>query len=304
MIIWDAAKQKVAIAMEFRTEVYRVRLSRTHIVVVLQNSVQLYKFSSPPEKLAVYETASNVNGTCCLGKKVVAFPGRTPGQVQLVELDSRNVSIIPAHSSALRALALSPDGETLVTASDTGTLLRIYSTANCARIAELRRGVDQACIFSLAISPSGHLLAVTSDKSTVHIFDLPRTPREYSDWQQEPRRSASPLGSEDTNTNKWGILGKIPLMPRVFSDVYSMASAHFEIGDDDPRNSSQRPSNRPLPGTLGGKPAKGIIGWTSDEVLLVIGAGQDARWERFVLIDAEDGKKRLVRDGWKRYLNP
>jgi hypothetical protein len=49
----------------------------------------------------------------------LAFPGRTPGQVQLVEIERGNVSIIPAHSAALRALELSPDGEILATASET-----------------------------------------------------------------------------------------------------------------------------------------------------------------------------------------
>jgi WD40 repeat protein len=78
----------------------------------------MYAFSSPPAKISVFETADNPLGLCCLGSKIVAFPGRTPGQVQLVELSTGNVSIIPAHSSPLRAVALSPDGETLATASE------------------------------------------------------------------------------------------------------------------------------------------------------------------------------------------
>ena len=79
----------------------------------------MYAFSSPPEKLSVFETADNPLGLCCLGPKIIAFPGRTPGQVQLVELGTGNVSIIPAHGSPLRAIALSPDGEVLATASET-----------------------------------------------------------------------------------------------------------------------------------------------------------------------------------------
>ena len=57
-------------------------------------------------------------GLACLGNKLLAFPGRSPGQVHLVELETNNVSIIPAHSTPLRAVALSPDGEVLATASD------------------------------------------------------------------------------------------------------------------------------------------------------------------------------------------
>lgn len=95
-----------------------MRLSRSRIVVALQNSVHIYAFASPPEKLLVFETADNPLGLCCLGSKIVAFPGRTPGQVQMVEIGTGNVSIIPAHGSPLRAMDLSPDGETLATASE------------------------------------------------------------------------------------------------------------------------------------------------------------------------------------------
>lgn len=97
----------------------RVRLSRSRIVVILHNSVHLYAFSSPPEKLSVFETADNPTGLCCLGSKVLAIPGRAPGHVQLIDLENGNISIIPAHTSALRAMDLSADDEVLATASDT-----------------------------------------------------------------------------------------------------------------------------------------------------------------------------------------
>jgi WD repeat-containing protein 45 len=76
-------------------------------------------FSSPPEKISVFETADNPLGLCCLSAKLLAFPGRTPGQVQLVETETGNVTIVPAHSSSLRAIEISPDGELMATASET-----------------------------------------------------------------------------------------------------------------------------------------------------------------------------------------
>lgn len=119
VIIWDDAKQKVAIQLPVLTTVRGVRLSRSHIVVALQNSIRVYKFQSPPELWAVFETADNPLGLCCLTSKTLAFPGRTPGQVQMVELAIGNVSIIPAHGSSLRAIDISRDGEVLATASET-----------------------------------------------------------------------------------------------------------------------------------------------------------------------------------------
>ena len=280
-------------------------LSRSRIVVALHNSVHVYAFGIPPERLSVYETANNPLGLCCLGSKIVAFPGRTPGQVQMIEIATGNISIIPAHSSPLRAMEISPDGEVLATASEVGTLIRTFSTANCARTGELRRGVDQAAVFSIAISPSSRLLALTSDKSTLHIFDLPHSIQGTRSDSPAGRSLRSLNGSDirdESNRKKWGVLGKLPLMPRVFSDIYSFASAHFEI-DDDPKRGIEGPGeNVPIPGLPGGKPKKGVIGWIDDNALLVIGAGRDGRWEKFILGESDDGRRRCIRQGWKRYL--
>jgi len=88
-------------------------------------------------------------------------------------------------------------------------------------------------------------------------------------------------------------------MPRVFSDVYSFASHHFEIGDE-PLYGGASPLNSP--DVEGVRPSKGIIGWTSDHSIIVIGAGRDGRWEKFIIAEGEDGKRYCIREGWKRYL--
>lgn len=102
--------------------------------------------------------------------------------------------------------------------------------------------------------------------------------------------------TDDTGSQKWGILGKIPLLPRVFSDVYSFASAHFEIGDEGGNSEVVGSASEEV------KHQKGVIGWTSDHSLIVIGAGRDARWEKYIIAEGEDGKRYCIRDGWKRYL--
>lgn len=287
-IIWDDMKGKIAIEITALASIRGIQLSREHIVVVLQNAVRVYKFAKGPDLLHIYETADNQFGLCRLAGRLLAFPGRTAGQVNLVDLATGNISIIPAHSSALRAIAVSPDGELLATASEMGTLIRIFATSNCAKLAELRRGIDPATIFSLGFSPSGTLLACTSDKSTLHIFDVPH-----------PKKPGSSRRQSDGEESKWGLLSRIPILPRMFSDVYSFTVTNFDAGDQSSTH------NVPLNGTtvLGTqRPQKGIIGWTAEDSLVVIGAGQDALWEKFDLRISEDGKRYCVRDGWKRYL--
>jgi len=281
--------------------VQRVRLSTQNIVVVLRNNVNLYEWESPPKKLASYDTINNPFGLCSLGSRVMAIPGNSAGHVRLVDLETAIANIIPAHASPLMALELSRDGEILATASEQGTLIRVWSVEHRTKICEVRRGLDQATIFSLAISPDKSLLAVTSDKSTLHIFDLPgghNPPRS--------RPASGSLGGEnDPNQHKWGFLSQVPLLPRTFSDTYSFASAHFELGDE-PLGwgaATRSPTYAaPIPGVPGGRPTKGLIGWLDNEHLIVLGAGHDARWEKFIVGAAQDGKRVCFREGWKKYL--
>ncbi|KAF2758387.1 WD40 repeat-like protein [Pseudovirgaria hyperparasitica] len=305
-VIWDDLKEKTPITLEFRSPVQRVRISRSHLVVVLLNSVNLYKLASPPQKLATFDTANNPYGLCCLGEQLMVFPGRTPGQIQLVRLSNNLVSIIPAHSSQLSALDLSADGEILATASEQGTLIRVWATTSSSKLAELRRGVEQAVIFSIAISPSNTMLAVTSDKSTLHIFDLPGAANSSSSRPTESMSGGeSATDVEGPTKSKWGMLSKVPFMPRVFSDSYSFANARFEIGDEPTALAGSLRlggSNASLPSLSGRRTPKGVIGWLSESVLVVIGAGQDARWEKFLVGPAADGTRVCWRDGWRRYL--
>ncbi|KAH6644212.1 WD40-repeat-containing domain protein [Boeremia exigua] len=280
--IWNDATQRISTSLEFSTPVQRVRLSKTHLVVVLLNRVNIYHMRIPPAKIADYETAPNPLGLADLAASTLAFPGRAPGQIKLLDLATHHVSIIPAHEAPLRALALSRDCRTLASASESGTLVRLWSIPACTKLFELRRGVDPAIILSLAFSPSGSSVAVTSDKSTLHIFDLPAAP--------------SPDAPDD---HKWKMLAKLPLLPRQFSDTYSNCSAKFSMGDATRAGAQQTG----IPGVPGGRPTKGLLGWLDESTVVVLGAGQDARWEKFVVGFDEAGKRAVWREAWKRYLD-
>jgi WD domain, G-beta repeat len=121
----------------------------------------------------------------------------TKGQVRLLDFETKRFTIIPAHTTPLQAIALSQDEQLLATASTQGTIIRIWS-ATGAKICEFRRGVDRAIILSMAFSPSGQYLAATSDKSTMHIFDLPG----HADSAKDDEKSSVSKPRRPTTSSK------------------------------------------------------------------------------------------------------
>lgn len=81
--------------------------------------------------------------------------------------------MIHAHEGALAGLAFSPNGARIATASDKGTIIRVFSVTDGSKIYEFRRGVKRCVsICCLAFSLCGEYLCSTSNTETVHVFKL------------------------------------------------------------------------------------------------------------------------------------
>jgi len=175
VMIWDDFQVQCIAELEFRSQVKGVRLRRDKIVAVLENKVYIYNFSDLKLTDQI-ETFSNPQGLCAVNASkddmVLACLGENVGEVR-VDLYSRNVSrIIAAHNNAISQMCLSLDGKFLATASDRGTLFRIFDTATGKKLKEFRRGAAQATIQSISFNKDGSALAVSSDHGTIHIFAL------------------------------------------------------------------------------------------------------------------------------------
>lgn len=86
--------------------------------------------------------------------------------------DSKKTTLTSAHDGKLSCFALNFDGKRLATASEKGTIIRIFDTETGDKLQEVRRGADQADIYSLAFSERSKWLACSSDKGTIHIFKM------------------------------------------------------------------------------------------------------------------------------------
>ncbi|KAL6214844.1 hypothetical protein ACLB2K_014276 [Fragaria x ananassa] len=221
VMIWDDHQGRCIGELSFRSVVRSVRLRRDRIVVVLEQKIFVYNFADL-KLLHQIETIANPKGLCAVsqvaGSLVLVCPGLQKGQVRVEHYASKRTKFIMAHDSRLACFALTPDGHLLATASSKGTLIRIFNTLDGSLLQEVRRGADRAEIYSLAFSSTAQWLAVSSDKGTVHVFNL--KVNSGSSGNEMRTSSDSNMGTSSSNSSLSFIRG---VLPKYFNSEWSVA---------------------------------------------------------------------------------
>ncbi|CAO1433996.1 unnamed protein product [Diamesa serratosioi] len=193
VLVWDDLKKIPAISLDFNAPVKGVRLRRDRIVVILEGIIKVYTFTQTPQQINVYETSQNPNGLCVLcpnsNKSLLAFPSRRAGHVQIVDLAQTEKAPLEilAHDSVISCLALNLQGTRVATSSERGTLIRIFDTSNGNKVAELRRGSNQAKIYCINFNHQSTSVVVASDHGTIHVFNLEEPKAKESSLQILPK---------------------------------------------------------------------------------------------------------------------
>jgi len=175
VMIWDDHQNKCIGELKFRTEVHAVRLRRDRVVVVLESKVFVYRFKDL-KLLDQITTVANPKGLVALCSEaknnVLAVPGLNRGIIRIELYDIAKATLIKAHDADLAQFALNADGSKIASASEKGTLIRIWNCHNGDPLRELRRGMDRAEIYCIAFNPASTFVACSSDKGTVHIYSV------------------------------------------------------------------------------------------------------------------------------------
>ena len=188
LTVWDDARRAPAGEVSQRSPIRAVRMHRTLVAVATEYHVTAYALEDMRPVLEL-DTAHCPRALLALSLSdgggegaVLACAGLRAGQASLTALSAApggtgpraRTRFITAHRSGLGALALTVDGARLATASERGTLVRVFDCASGECLAELRRGTEPAAIHSLTFSRTGTWLALSSSTLTVHVFDVDR----------------------------------------------------------------------------------------------------------------------------------
>lgn len=241
VMIWDDHQNRCIGELSFRSEVKAVRMSRVRVVVVLEYKIYVYNFADL-NLLHTIETTSNPHGITelCADSRscVLVSCGLTKGHVRVELFDMPRTTHIAAHDSALSCLALNRDGSLLATASERGTLVRVWDTRTGQRLYELRRGAEPAEIQCLSFNNPSTMLLVGSDHGTVHLFRLANDrANERADAEPSAEPSAEPptpaaagadveaLASKENPRSSFAFLSG--LLPRSLTPSYIQSQWSF-----------------------------------------------------------------------------
>lgn len=163
----------------YSNTILAVKLNRRRLIVALEESLYIHNIRDMKVLHTIRDTPPNPHGLCSLAINndncYLAYPGSNQiGEVQIFDtVNLQAVTMIPAHDSPLAAMAFDPTGTKLATASEKGTVIRVFSIPDGKKMFEFRRGVKRCVsISSLAFSTDSLFLSASSNTETVHIFKL------------------------------------------------------------------------------------------------------------------------------------
>ncbi len=221
-------RASVICELTFPTAVLAVRLNRKRLAVVLEEEIYLYDISNMA-LLSTIATSPNPNAIFALSPSsdrcFIVYPlpkaredngERRPAHApplstyvpptsgELIVYNTataKAVNVIEAHRSPLSAVALNNDGTKVATASETGTIIRVFSVPDGQKLYQFRRGTYPSTIYSMSFNLSSTLLCVSSTTETVHIFRLvsAQTAAAQSAAVLDPDNSAP----DTPRTNRW-----------------------------------------------------------------------------------------------------
>ncbi|KAJ3957045.1 autophagy protein [Colletotrichum tropicale] len=266
LIIQNTKRSSVICELTFPSAVLAVRLNRKRLAVVLESEIYLYDISNM-SLLYTIPTSPNPGAICALSPSsencYIAYPlpkpredngdkrpahapplstyvAPTSGEVLVFDtITLKAVNVIEAHRSPLCSISLNSEGTLLATASETGTIIRVFSVPGGQKLYQFRRGTYPSTIYSMSFNLSSTLLCVSSTSDTIMGRSvagvvgsyLPQTVTEM--WEplrdfayiKIPKSSNSPTAS----TRGGGLTGGSQLPNGPLRSVVAMSSSSPQV---------------------------------------------------------------------------
>ena len=181
--IWDDHQGIIISQIRLNSNIIKVKIREDVIIGALLDTIYIININTL-ETIDILKTLNNPHGILSISYNIndfyIAFPNsKFKGKVEInnyviskINCNKGEPKLIQAHESNVAYMTINNEGTLLATASDKGTLIRLFNILKAEKIIELRRGAKNAIINCLAFDTNTEFIGCTSDSSTVHIFDI------------------------------------------------------------------------------------------------------------------------------------
>ncbi|XP_023612706.1 WD repeat domain phosphoinositide-interacting protein 1 isoform X3 [Myotis lucifugus] len=131
----------------YSSNILSIRLNRQRLLVCLEESIYIHNIKDMKLLKTILDVPANPTGLCALSinhsNSYVAYPGSlTTGEIVLYDGHSlKTVCTIAAHEGTLAAITFNASGSKLASASEKGTVIRVFSVPEGQKLYEFRRGM-------------------------------------------------------------------------------------------------------------------------------------------------------------------
>lgn len=175
-------------------------MNRSRLIVSLKDAIYIHNIRDMRLLHSIKNLPENPMGVISLSlNSHLAYPCvKDRGNIQIYDAGNlQDRIIIEAHSSSIAAMNFSSTGSLIATASQKGTVIRVFCTKNGQRVMEFRRGVKRyAQIVSLNFSICGNFVSVSSNTETIHIFKVDQKAKDAAERRQD-KLALTESGDED-----------------------------------------------------------------------------------------------------------
>jgi autophagy-related protein 18 len=210
----------------YNDSILAVKLNRLKLIVVLKNQLYIHNIKDMKILHTIRDMPLNKAGLVAMSneqeKCFIAYPGSSQtGEVQVFDsVKLVSVTAIPAHNSPLAAVSFSFNGNKLATASEKGTVIRVFSIPEGDRLFEFRRGMKGVVIYCLAFDINEQFLVSSSNTGTVHVYKLVAPAAEKT--------------TEDSPSTWTGIFGKALMstagyLPTQVTDAFTQSRGFAQV---------------------------------------------------------------------------
>ena len=179
LCVYDNNTHTIIFEDQFNEEIISLKSIQCYFAAATRFTVRVYSFD-PIMIIYQFRTVESANAPLDIAEReksfVVGFSGFQAGTIRIVNGDhcfNQDITIA-AHNHPVSILSFDKTGRFIASASNQGTLIRLFSVESSEKLAEFRRGSFASEINSIVFNIRCDLLAASSSK-TIHVFPFNST---------------------------------------------------------------------------------------------------------------------------------